>query len=240
MGRVLIAHLSHGDGTDTPALGESRSRVLEVLQTAGRPLGVAELAEKVGLHPNTARFHLDGLVEQGLAERTTEEREAPGRPRALYAASRGSAPAGQRSYRLLAQILTSYLANVSRQPEKAALRAGEEWGRYLAERPAPFRRVGATAATRQLVQTLDDIGFAPEAATVGRKRQILLHHCPFREAAEQHREVVCSVHLGLMRGLLGELDAPIDAESLEPFVEPDLCITRLSARQRRGDEVSAS
>lgn len=210
--------------------------MLEALQTAGTPLGVAELAAKVGLHPNTARFHLDGLVEQGLAERNTEERDTPGRPRALYAASRGSAPAGQRSYRLLAQILTSYLAGVSRRPEKAAQRAGEEWGRYLAQRPAPFRRVDAAAATRELVQTLDEIGFAPEATPGSRKRQVLLHHCPFREAAEQHREVVCSVHLGLMRGLLDELDAPLEAESLEPFVEPDLCVARLAARQRRGDE----
>lgn len=217
-------------------LGESRARVLEALQTAGVPLGVAELAGKVGLHPNTARFHLDGLVEQGFAERETEERDTPGRPRALYAARRGSAPAGQRSYRLLAQILTSYLASAGRQPGKAARRAGEEWGRFLAERPAPFRRVDARAATRQLVQTLDDIGFAPEPTTTGRRRRILLHHCPFREAAEQHREVVCNVHLGLMRGLLDELDAPVEAEGLEPFVEPDLCIARLAPRQRRGDD----
>ena len=59
--------------------------------------------------------------------------------------------------------------------------------------------------------TLDDIGFAPEPVTAGRQRRILLHHCPFREAAEEHREVVCTIHLGLMRGLLAELDAPIDA-----------------------------
>jgi predicted ArsR family transcriptional regulator len=231
---VPSADVTRADPPETLVLGESRARVLEALQTAGSPLGVAELAAKVGLHPNTARFHLDGLVEQGLAERNTEERETPGRPRALYTASRGSAPAGQRSYRLLAQILTSYLASVSRQPEKAAQRAGEEWGRYLAERPAPFRRVDGPAATRQLVQTLEEIGFAPEATSAGRRRQILLHHCPFREAAQQHPEVVCSVHLGLMRGLLDELGAPIEAEDLEPFVEPDLCVARLGPRRHRG------
>lgn len=235
--------LTRADPPDAPALGDSRARVLETLQTASAPLSVGEVAAKVGLHPNTARFHLDGLVERGLAERKTEDRATPGRPRALYSASRGSAPAGRRSYRLLAEILTSYLASASRHPEKAALRAGEEWGHYLAERPAPFRRTDASAATRQVVQTLDDIGFAPESTTVGRKRQILLHHCPFREAAEQHREVVCTVHLGLMRGMLAELEAPLDAARLDPFVEPDLCVAHLSTLQRRrGDEskVSAS
>jgi predicted ArsR family transcriptional regulator len=229
---MATGDLTRADPPETPVLGASRARVLEALQTAGTSLGVGEVAAKVGLHANTARFHLDGLVEQGLAERASEERATPGRPRALYTARRGSVPAGRRSYRLLAQILTSYLANASRQPEKAALRAGEEWGHYLAERPAPFRRTDAATATRHLVQTLDDIGFAPEPVTTGRRRQILLHHCPFREAAEEHREVVCTIHLGLMRGVLAELDAPLDAQTLEPFVEPDLCITRLAPRAR--------
>jgi predicted ArsR family transcriptional regulator len=114
------------------------------------------------------------------------------------------------------------------------MRAGEAWGRFLTERPAPFQRVDAAAATAQVVKALDDIGFAPEAVARGRKRQILLHHCPFRETAEAHRDVVCSVHLGLMRGMLSELDAPLDAERLQPFVEPSLCVTHLSRRSPSG------
>lgn len=223
------SELTRTDPPGAQPLGESRARVLEALQDSDAPLGVGEVAAAVGLHPNTARFHLDGLVQQRLAERTIEERDTPGRPRALYAPVPG-APAGRRSYRLLAQILTSYLASTSKHPEKAALKAGEEWGHYLAERPAPFRRVDAAAATQELTATLDDIGFAPEPVIAGRKRQILLHHCPFREAAEQNREIVCTIHLGLMRGILGELDAPIDATRLDSFVKPDLCIAHLAGR----------
>lgn len=218
------------DSPEVPGLGDSRARVLEVLQNARAPLGVTEVATKVRLHPNTARFHLDGLVEMRLAERATEERDQPGRPRALYAATPDSAGAGRRSYRLLAEILTSYLASQAKQPAQAAQKAGEAWGRFLAERPAPFQRVDADAATKQLVATLDDIGFDPEPSVAGRKRQILLHHCPFRETAERHRDVVCAVHLGLMRGLLAELGAPLEAERLDPFVEPSLCVTHLSGR----------
>jgi hypothetical protein len=33
-----------------------------------------------------------------------------------------------------------------------------------------------------------------------------------------------------MQGLLAELGAPVEAERLEPFVEPNLCIAHLSAR----------
>lgn len=218
-----------------PTIGPSRDRVLAVLQAARAPLGVTDIAARVGLHPNTVRFHLDGLVEHGLAERHTEPRDVPGRPRTLYSAAADSPGAGRRSYRLLAEILTSYLATQTRQPRQAALKAGEAWGRFLTDRPAPFHRVDAADATDQLVKTLDDIGFAPEAVTAGREKQILLHHCPFRETAVAHSEVVCSVHLGLMRGMLEELDAPVAAERLDPFVEPELCVTRLAPRPRSGN-----
>ncbi len=226
------------------SLGESRTRVLAVLQDAAGPLDAGAVAQRVGLHANTVRFHLDALVGAGVVERASEERERPGRPRALYTARPVAARAGQRSYRLLAEILTSYVAAETPRPDRAAVQAGHAWGRYLADRPPPFRRIDAEAASDQLVATLDDIGFAPETVTTGRQRQILLHHCPFREAAEEYREVVCSIHLGLMQGLLAELDAPIDAERLDPFVEPDLCIAHLTsqdgepAKRSRRDRLS--
>jgi predicted ArsR family transcriptional regulator len=219
------------DPTTGAILGESRARVLSVLQAAGTALGVVEVAERVDLHPNTARFHLDALVDAGLAERASEGRDQPGRPRMLYTASAESGQTGRRSYRLLAEILTSYVAAQTPQPAKAAVKAGQAWGRYLAERPAPFQRIDAAVSTQQLVRTLEEIGFAPEAVTSGRKRRILLHHCPFREVAEEHGEVVCSIHLGVMQGLLTELDAPLEAQRLEPFVEPSLCVAHLAPRK---------
>lgn len=226
----MTAHdLMRSDPDTAPALGESRSRVLTVLQDAGEPLSVGEVAARVDLHPNTVRFHLDALVKAEVVEREAEEREQPGRPRTLYWARRGAARAGQRSYRLLAEILTSYLAAEVPEPAQAAVRAGQAWGRYFADRQPPFSRIDAAAATRRLVGTLEEIGFEPGAETSEGERRILLHQCPFRETAEQHREVVCSIHLGLMQGVLAELDAPIDVELLEPFVEPGLCVAHFAA-----------
>lgn len=234
---VADRELALGDQSGAPALGSSRARVLRALRNARSPMGVTEVAEHVRLHPNTARFHLDGLVEQGLAERAVEDREVPGRPRALYTPTARSAGTGRRSYRLLAEILTSYFATHTKQPGQAALKAGEAWGRFLTEQQPPFRRTDASAAVELLVEALDDIGFAPEAVMTGRRRQIRLHHCPFRETAQEHRDVVCSVHLGLMRGMLRQLDAPLDAKQLDPFVEPSLCVAHLvkaSARRAHG------
>lgn len=214
--------------TSREARGQSRARVLGALQDARQPLDVGTVAERVGLHANTARFHLDALVDAGLADRSAEGREQPGRPRFLYAARPGSAHAGQRNYRFLAEILTGFVAAESARPAETGLRAGEAWGRHLADRPPPFRRTEPGAAVAQLVDVLDDIGFAPQA---GPDRQIRLHHCPFRELAETHRDLVCSVHLGLMRGLLAELDTPVGVERLDPFVTAHLCVTHLTGPQ---------
>ena len=222
--------LTRADPGPSGGLGRSRSRVLGLLQATGEPLGVEDVAEQVGLHPNTSRSHLDALVKAGLAERTVEARTRPGRPRALYTARPDGPRAGQRSYRLLADILAGYLAAQVPEPTTAGLHAGQVWGRYLAVRPPPFQRLDAVAATEQLLRTQDDMGFAPEAVTVGREQQILLHHCPFLEIADQHRDVVCAVHLGLMQGLLAELDAPVDAERIDRLVEPTLCIAHLGPR----------
>lgn len=227
--RVERQDLTRADSA-APALGDSRAEVLGVLQAAGGPLTVTETAERVKLHPNTARFHLDGLVEQGLATREAEQRDTPGRPRTLYRANAESQRTGRRSYRLLAEILTSYLATQTPHASAAAEQAGEAWGRFLTERPAPFREIDAATAIQELTKVLDDIGFAPEVDTAPRDSRILLHHCPFREVAEQHPDVACAVHLGLMRGVLSELKAPVEAASLDAFVEPNLCVTRLADR----------
>ncbi|HEX7662333.1 MAG TPA: helix-turn-helix domain-containing protein [Pseudonocardiaceae bacterium] len=211
-----------------PMLGESRRRVLDVLRAAGEPVGVQEIADRVGLHPNTARFHLDGLVDAGLADRSSEERSQPGRPRTVYVATATDVPAGQRSYRMLAEMLTSLIADTLPEPVQAAEKTGEEWGRYLADRPAPSQRVDAAEAVRRLLTVLADMGFAPSPTEDSQRPVIELRHCPFREVADQHGDVVCSLHLGLIRGVLAEVRSPLLADQLEPYAEPSLCKVHLA------------
>jgi len=126
-------------------LGRSRARVLELLREAAAPLGVQEVAERCGLHPNTARFHLDALVAAGLAIRDHGPRPNPGvrrlgRPAIGYRAAGGDgsgAPTGERRYRLLAEMLASMIAGLLPDPAASAEQAGREWGGYLAEQPLP-------------------------------------------------------------------------------------------------------
>lgn len=215
------------DRDQTAGLGESRLRILELLRSAAGPLGVQEVAKATGVHTNTARFHLDGLVNAGLAERQTESRDQPGRPRVVYRAVTTGAVPGARSYRLLAEILTGVAMRAATDPAAVATDTGRTWGQYLADRPAPYERVRADQAIDKLTGILNEIGFAAEVVR-GRRPQILLRHCPFREIAEHSPQIVCAIHLGLMQGALAEMRAPVTADRLEPFVEPSLCRAHLS------------
>jgi predicted ArsR family transcriptional regulator len=85
-------------------------------------------------------------------------------------------------------------------------------------------------ATDRLLELLDQAGFAPDAAaTAG--QPIQLRQCPFGALARDHSEVVCGVHLGMMRGILREVRAPLDATRLEPLVKPALCLAHLGDRE---------
>jgi predicted ArsR family transcriptional regulator len=214
-------------------LGQSRAHVLDLLRAAGSPAGVRDIAEQAGLHPNTARFHLDALVDAGLAARAPKERTTPGRPSMAYRAVAGGEPMGRRRYRLLAEMLTSLIAGMLPKPGEAAEEAGREWGRYLTEPPPPYQRLDAGEAVGRLTATMAEIGFAPEAVTDGTQYQLRLRQCPFREVAENHQDVVCQLHLGLMQGALAQMRAPVTADRLQPFAEPSLCIAYLATRQNQ-------
>ena len=216
---------------DRTPLGRSRASVLDMLQTADRPLGVREVAQRMGLHTNTARFHLEALAEAGLAVREAEGRQTPGRPRIGYRAG-AEGPTGPRRYRLLAEMLTSLISGTMPEPGTAAEEAGRAWGGYLTEQPPPYQRLSAAEAVAKLARTMAGLGFAPQAvaASDGGPYELRLRQCPFREVAEQHREVICGLHLGLMRGAFDVMRAPVTADRLDPFVEPSLCVARLSAR----------
>lgn len=215
--------------------GASRVRVLEFLRAHGAAVTAPEVADRVGLHPNTVRLHLDHLAEAGLVDRATERRTGPGRPRLLYTAATpapGLAPpqpagAPEDGYQVLAGILAGHLEGASPHAAADAADAGRAWARSLPAR-APEPAPGAVTedeATAHVVRVLDDLGFQPSLRGGG---VVDLHRCPFQQVAERHSQVVCGVHLGLMQGVLDELAAPLHATRLEPFVAPGLCRAHLT------------
>jgi predicted ArsR family transcriptional regulator len=208
----------------------SRVRILEELRGAGEPVDATQLAELVGLHANTIRSHLRLLAEAGLVTAATEERHRPGRPRLVFSVVPEGAEAGDPGgYRLLAEILASYLASGGESSADGAEAAGRAWGRYLVDRRPPYSSASVEEDIRAVLQLLDEFGFDPKVEAAEHGHTVLMQHCPFGEVAESYRRIVCSVHLGLIQGALAELGGHVEADELRPFVTPGICAAHLEA-----------
>jgi predicted ArsR family transcriptional regulator len=211
----------HADG------GARRGQVLEAIYRSPAPLGAAEIAAQVGIHPNTARFHLGALMAEGVIERMVEEPCGPGRPRVVYRARPGMARGGERRYQVLAEILLGCFTGTA---SGHAAAAGHAWGEHVIGRAAPFQQVSQAEAVSRVLLLLDELAFAPEtpASGDGLPARVRLRHCPFLELAEHHRDIICPLHLGLIQGAFAGLASPVTATELIPFAEPDACVVHLA------------
>ena len=206
-----------------------RRQVLRLLLDAAGPMAIAEIADRLGIHVNTARFHLESLVNNGQVERTTAGPGSPGRPPQLFQAVRGMDPMGTRHFRVLAEVLAEAIGPAP-DGSGRVLEAGRSWGRHQGSTVTePDDVPERDESVERLMRLLDDLGFAPEHASRGDRPQIGLRQCPFLELAVSRSDVVCPVHLGLMQGAMQSWGSPITVERLDPFVQPDLCVAHLSS-----------
>ncbi|MBE7325015.1 helix-turn-helix domain-containing protein [Nocardioides sp. Y6] len=197
-------------------MSPSRTRVLDLLTRSAEPLGMAELTAATGLHANTLRGHLEALVETGLVDRRRATPIGRGRPAWLYTAADESHTS---EYAALASTLASGLATSAPDPAAAGARAGEGWGRELA-RQRLSRMNGPLDPRSEALAALEEFGFAPRDTPVD---VVELTRCPLLDTARKHPEVVCAVHLGLVRGMVSEHGGDPSGTTLEPFATDDSC-----------------
>ncbi|WP_280271388.1 helix-turn-helix transcriptional regulator [Nocardia wallacei] len=203
-----------------------RRRLLAILRGASEPLDAQELARVTGQHVTTVRFHLDVLTRESLVRQFQQPPRGRGRPRIGYTAVQRSV-----GYQDLAQVLADQLGSDPRRRSDAAVAAGRAWGAKLEAGDQP---IASLADARDVtVTTASELGFAPErdpATETDEQVLIRLTACPLRDLARTHSEVVCGVHLGLMREVL-DRNGGRDTVNvrLHPFVEPEMCVARLEA-----------
>lgn len=190
----------------------SRVQILDLLRRAGTTLTVAQVADAVGLHQNTAREHLQTLVDGGFVDRETEVRTTRGRPRALYrypAPGQGREPGAGLDEALRVRLAEVAIASYAARPPRAA--GGDPaWGQLAA-----------------LEQHFAELGMEPEASP--QERHVHLWRCPVRALARDHTAVVCRVHAELARQVLARTPGPLEVDRLEPFVGPEHCVLHLRA-----------
>jgi predicted ArsR family transcriptional regulator len=186
----LAVHKALGDPT--------RDAIYRALAASSQPLSVRDLADRLDLHPNTVRPHLEQMREVELVVVEAVHRGTVGRPEHRYSIAPGAPGAGIEppSHTLLAGLLGA-LAERSGVDAEAAAATGRAWGEES------LKRTPADECARQLLRELDHLGFEPASAQEGPCLEVAFQHCPFRELAEAYPELVCNLHRGLIEGIVG-------------------------------------
>lgn len=183
------------------ALGDNtRYAIYLELARAASPLSTAEISETLNLHPNTVRPHLERMREVGLLEVVVDARGEVGRPQHRFSLAEDAPSLGFEppAMPFLAGMLVRLAEQVGAKGADA-LEVGRDQGRAEAAR---YRR--APSCIEALVAELGRQGFDPivEADECGETAMIGFAHCPFRTLADEHPDLVCSLHRGLVEGFV--------------------------------------
>lgn len=186
-------------------LGETRSRIIDLLRTAPRSIG--DLASELDLSEEAVRRHLRVLEREALLDSEVHRDGGRGRPRTEYRLS-------DRAHRLypdrtadLANELWEYLES---QHGRRAVLGFLRW-RQQQQRERYAEHIDDTAdvaeRVHRLAELLSDDGFLAESAPVesvgGRQLvQLTQSHCAVRDVAAEHPEV-CAYEAALFKDLLG-------------------------------------
>lgn len=123
----------------------AQRRVLEVVEGAGQPISSAEVAKTLKLHPNTAREHLDALLNAGLVTTLPLRTGKRGRPTLLYSVTTLDPN----------QILSTYLDVITATAISLAegsdgvaqaIAVGKNWAGLTCPQPAQSDTQGASGA----------------------------------------------------------------------------------------------
>jgi predicted ArsR family transcriptional regulator len=159
------------------------------------------------------REHLQRLADAGYVVTSTERRTTRGRPRVLYSAATGEDAAS---------------SAVARHRVRAAAERGDLMRRVLPDADAGDLPDDAVHQLDALIDDLGAGGFDPvvdeEALTVE------LTPCAYAAAQPEHRDRLCSVHLGLMQSVLTEAGGPLTVDGMLPACDPTQCVVQLISR----------
>src|SRR3954451_5102261 len=150
------------------ALGdETRFSMYQELAGATSALGANELADRLGLHANTVRLHLERLREAGLVDVEAIHRGTVGRPQHVYSLAPGAPGLGfdPPSYTLLAGLLATIAERVGADADDATA-AGRAWGVEAG------RRTRAGSCVKALAGELQRLRFDPAAEQHGDTTEI--------------------------------------------------------------------
>ncbi|MGK0273680.1 MAG: putative ArsR family transcriptional regulator [Ilumatobacter sp.] len=186
------------------------------LARASAPKTTAEISETLSLHANTVRPHLERMREVGLLSVEVGGRGDVGRPQHRYSVAPDAPSLGLEppTMPVLARMVLSMAKRLQATPDDAeAVGYDEGCSRAIGYRDAP-------STLEALVADLDRLGFDPVVSDDPRAdltaddalaAVVSFANCPFADLAQQHPDLVCSLHRGLVTGFVADMgDTQID------------------------------
>jgi len=201
-----------------PGVGRTRTRVLAALQAAGSPMTVTTIAEELGVHPNSVRFHLDHLIAADLVIAAKGTGSGQGRPPTTYRVSPDAPPMSSQHLLELASVLLAHFVPDGPDTRGRAVAAGRDWAAGLADPDRPGHST-PEGIVDQLIEHLSERGFATERTATG----LAFTRCPFwNTIPPEHLPVVCAIHQGLVDGFLAQAGTQIRAGDIRSDTRPCL------------------
>ncbi len=145
----------------------SRQAIYEEVAQSGEALSTLEIAERLHLHPNTVRLHLEKMREAEVLALSVDRQGAVGRPQHRWSVNRQLPslevePAG---FRMLAHLLAEVAAQSPANPAtvmSVGQRRGHERGIGRPTRKAGGSPLGLhSECLRALMMELAELGFDP-------------------------------------------------------------------------------
>lgn len=232
------------DGADAAAarldlfktLGDNtRYAIYLELARSPRPVTTAEIADTIGLHPNTVRPHLERMRDVGLVQVQSAARGEIGRPQHRYSLAVDAPSLGLEPpvMPVLARLVLSMATRLGAGAEDARAVGVEEGAR----RAAPYQ--SAPSSLEALVSDLDRLGFDPVVAeallgdgtgTVDPDTAVVAFaNCPFGDLAEQHADLLCGLHHGLVAGFVAGM-GDADVREFCTLVDRTPCQVTIGSR----------
>ncbi|HJE51272.1 MAG TPA: helix-turn-helix domain-containing protein [Tessaracoccus flavescens] len=186
-------------GTANHGLGPTRARVLALLQSAGGPMSITDIADRLDMHKNSARFHLDSLVKAGYAERRSESTGHQGRPPMMYSGTQAAPSLSNLHLIELTEVLIETFVTPQADHLERAESAGALWGGKV-ESPTSTDPDGVI---HELAGHMGKRGFV----TTHEENELVFTRCPFRNImSKEQLPVVCRLHQGMLDSYVADTD----------------------------------
>lgn len=228
-------------------LSPKQREVLNTLQKYPQGARAAELAEALDMHVNTARGHLDELVNAGAVRVITSPAKGRGRPSLIFQVRIPDNRSIAEEYIGLISLLTEMLADSAELMDYQSAKAreiGRRWAQSLS------LHMDDTDPLAPLFRKLRDMGFDPtlhqpdaggaksrtakknSGLNSGKDAQtgepeIDLHACPFVAAGVKPTPFLCAIHDGYLNEAIANASGNHYSLELVPMSGNRVCKLRV-------------